>query len=67
MIRRGKEGGAFVRDVDHETVTRSLSLMLRLGKTTHRELTDHRSTGPEYSSGWELFFGRMLPYIGNAF
>ena len=42
VIRRGKEGGAFVRDVDHETVTRSLSLMLRLGKTTHRELTEAR-------------------------
>lgn len=42
LIRRGKEGGAFVRDVDHEPVTRSLSMLLRLGKTTHRELTEAR-------------------------
>ena len=42
VIRRGKEGGAFVRDVDHGAVTRSLSLMLRLGKTSYRELTEAR-------------------------
>src|SRR6266850_5660380 len=42
VIRRGKEGGAFVRDVGHEPVTRSLSMLLRLGKTTHRELTEAR-------------------------
>jgi len=42
VIRRGKEGGAFVREVDHEPVTRSLSMLLRLGKTTHRELTEAR-------------------------
>ena len=42
VIRRGKEGGAFVRDVDHGAVTRSLSMLLRLGKTTHRELTEAR-------------------------
>src|SRR5438309_1093346 len=42
VIRRGKEGGAFVRDVDHEPITRSLSMLLRLGKTTHRELTEAR-------------------------
>ncbi len=42
VIRRGKHGGAFVRDVDHGAVTRSLSLMLRLGKTSHRELTEAR-------------------------
>ena len=42
VIRRGNEGGAFVRDVDHGAVTRSLSLMLRLGKTSHRELTEAR-------------------------
>src|SRR3989454_2973509 len=42
VIRRGKEGGAFVRDVDHQPVTRSLSMLLRLGKTTHRELTEAR-------------------------
>jgi GntR family transcriptional repressor for pyruvate dehydrogenase complex len=42
VIRRGKEGGAFVRDMDHGAVTRSLSMLLRLGKTTHRELTEAR-------------------------
>ena len=42
VIRRGKDGGAFVRDIDHGAVTRSLSLMLRLGKTSHRELTEAR-------------------------
>lgn len=42
VIRRGKDGGAFVREVDHGAVTRSLSLMLRLGKTSHRELTEAR-------------------------
>jgi len=42
VIRRGKEGGAFVRDLDHQPVTRSLSMLLRLGKTTHRELTEAR-------------------------
>src|SRR5438094_1313881 len=42
VIRRGKDGGAFVRDVDHGAVTRSLSLLLRLGRTSHRELTEAR-------------------------
>jgi GntR family transcriptional repressor for pyruvate dehydrogenase complex len=41
-IRRGAEGGAFISDVDDEPVIRSLSLMLRLGKTSHEELTEAR-------------------------
>ncbi|HEY8130910.1 MAG TPA: FadR/GntR family transcriptional regulator [Thermoanaerobaculia bacterium] len=42
MVKRGAEGGAFISDVDHQPVTRSLSLMLRLGRTTHAELTEAR-------------------------
>jgi GntR family transcriptional repressor for pyruvate dehydrogenase complex len=41
-IRRGAEGGAFISDVDHEPVLKSLSLVLRLGKTSHEELTEAR-------------------------
>ena len=41
-VRRGAEGGAFISDVDHEPVRRSLSLMLRLGRTSHEELTEAR-------------------------
>src|SRR5919106_1941494 len=41
-IRRGAEGGAFIADPDHTPVMRSLSLMLRLGKTTHHEITEAR-------------------------
>jgi GntR family transcriptional repressor for pyruvate dehydrogenase complex len=41
-VRRGAEGGAFIADVDHEPVRRSLSLMLHLGRTTHEELTEAR-------------------------
>ena len=41
-VKRGAEGGAFIADVDHEPVTRSLSLMLRLGRTSHEELTEAR-------------------------
>src|SRR5712691_5925592 len=42
VTKRGAEGGAFITDVDHEPVTRSLSLMLRLGRTSHEELTEAR-------------------------
>jgi len=42
IVRRGSEGGAFIADVGHEPVSRSLSLMLRLGRTTHQELTEAR-------------------------
>lgn len=41
-IRRGAEGGGFISDVDHVPVLKSLSLVLRLGKTTHEELTEAR-------------------------
>ena len=41
-VKRGAEGGAFIADVDHEPVTRSLSLMLQLGRTSHEELTEAR-------------------------
>jgi len=42
ITKRGAEGGAFITDVDHEPVTRSLSLMLRLGRTSHEDLTEAR-------------------------
>lgn len=42
QVKRGAEGGAFIADVDHEPVSRSLSLMLRLGRTSHEELTEAR-------------------------
>ena len=41
-IRRGAEGGAFLATVDHEPVRRSLSLVLHLGKTSHKQLTEAR-------------------------
>lgn len=41
-IRRGAEGGAFIADIGHEPVSRSLALMLRLGKTSLEELTEAR-------------------------
>ena len=40
--KRGAEGGAFITDLDHRPVTRSLSLMLRLGGTSLQELTEAR-------------------------
>lgn len=42
LIRRGAEGGAFIGELDHGPVLRSLSLMLGLGKTSHKELTEAR-------------------------
>ena len=42
FVKRGAEGGAFISDVDHEPVSRSLSFMLRLGRTSHEELTEAR-------------------------
>lgn len=42
LIRRGAEGGAFIGELDHGPVMRSLSLMLGLGKTSHQELTEAR-------------------------
>jgi GntR family transcriptional repressor for pyruvate dehydrogenase complex len=41
-IRRGADGGAFIMQVDHEPVLRSLSLVLGLGKTPHQQLTEAR-------------------------
>ena len=41
-IRRGADGGAFIATLNHEPVLRSLSLMLSLGKTSHKELTEAR-------------------------
>src|SRR5436190_6050533 len=41
-IRRGADGGAFIAEVDHEPVLRSLSLVLGLGKTSHKQLTEAR-------------------------
>lgn len=41
-IRRGADGGAFIVHVDHEPVLRSLTLVLGLGKTSNKQLTDAR-------------------------
>jgi GntR family transcriptional regulator, transcriptional repressor for pyruvate dehydrogenase complex len=41
-IKRGAEGGAFIAEFDHTPVMKSLSLMLRLGKTSHDEITEAR-------------------------
>src|SRR5260370_42004667 len=41
-IRRGADGGAFVLQIDHEPVLRSLALVLGLAKTSHKELTEAR-------------------------
>jgi GntR family transcriptional repressor for pyruvate dehydrogenase complex len=41
-IRRGADGGAFIANVDYAPVLRSLSLVLALSKTSHKELTEAR-------------------------
>lgn len=41
-IRRGAGGGAFINEVGHAGVTRSLTTLLRLGRTSHGELTEAR-------------------------
>jgi GntR family transcriptional repressor for pyruvate dehydrogenase complex len=41
-IRRGADGGAFIAQVDHQPVLRSLALVLGLAKTSHKELTEAR-------------------------
>lgn len=41
-IRRGADGGAFIAEPGHDAVQRSLSLVLRLGRTSHQELTEAR-------------------------
>src|SRR5712691_10060292 len=42
QVKRGAVGGAVISDVDHGPVGRGLSLMLRLGRTSHAELTEAR-------------------------
>lgn len=42
VIRRGADGGAFIAEMGHDAVQRSLSLVLRLGRTSHEELTEAR-------------------------
>ena len=42
FIKRGAEGGAFIADFDHAPVSRNLAFMLRLGRTSHQELTEAR-------------------------
>jgi GntR family transcriptional repressor for pyruvate dehydrogenase complex len=41
-IKRGAEGGAFIADFDHAPVSRRLAFMLRLGRTSHQEVTEAR-------------------------
>lgn len=41
-IRRGADGGAFISKMDHGAVQRSLSMVLRLGRVSHSELTEAR-------------------------
>jgi GntR family transcriptional repressor for pyruvate dehydrogenase complex len=41
-IRRGADGGAFIAEPGHNAVQRSLSLVLKLGRMTHQELTEAR-------------------------
>jgi len=41
-IKRGAEGGAFITDFDHAPVSRRLAFMLRLGRTSHQEVTEAR-------------------------
>jgi GntR family transcriptional regulator, transcriptional repressor for pyruvate dehydrogenase complex len=42
VIRRGADGGAFIAEPGHNAVQRSLSIVLRLGRTSHQELTEAR-------------------------
>ena len=43
-IRRGADGGAFIANMDHGAVQRSFSMVLRLGRMSHAELTEARMT-----------------------
>ena len=43
-IRRGADGGAFIANMDHGAVQRSFSMVLRLGRMSHAELTEARLT-----------------------
>jgi GntR family transcriptional repressor for pyruvate dehydrogenase complex len=42
-IRRGAEGGAFIADFDPVPLSRNLTFFLRLGRTSHEELTEARA------------------------
>jgi DNA-binding FadR family transcriptional regulator len=42
-IRRGAEGGAFIADFDPAPMSRNLTFLLRLGRTSHEELTEARA------------------------
>ena len=42
-IRRGAEGGAFIADFDPAPTSRNLTFILRLGRTSHEELTEARA------------------------
>jgi len=42
-IRRGAEGGAFIADFDPVPVSRSVTFLLRLGRTSQDELTEARA------------------------
>ncbi len=41
-IRRGAGGGAFITEIDHGPMSKSLTMMLHLGRTTNEELTEAR-------------------------
>lgn len=41
-IKRGAGGGAFIAQMDHQPVARSLSLMMKLGRVSHDEVTEAR-------------------------
>jgi GntR family transcriptional repressor for pyruvate dehydrogenase complex len=42
-IKRGAEGGAFIADFDPAPMSRNLTFVLRLGRTSHEELTEARA------------------------
>ena len=42
-IKRGAEGGAFIADFDPAPMSRNLTFLLRLGRTSHEELTEARA------------------------
>ena len=42
-IRRGAEGGAFIADFDPAPLSRNLTFLLRVGRTSHEELTEARA------------------------
>jgi len=42
-IKRGAEGGAFIADFDPAPMSRNLTFLLRVGRTSHEELTEARA------------------------